>query len=132
MNSSFSTRQRQHAKGFTLFEVMIALAVLAFAILALVKQATMSVKVTNAVEEKTIAYWIAENKLNELRIVPEWPATGKFEDDKVPMAGRDWYVEWEVYDSPYFKDLRTVEVSVADIKSKERKITKLIGIIGKN
>ncbi len=130
MKNRFKARSH-NVQGFTLFEVMVALAVLSFSILALVKQANTSVQVTTAIKEKTLAFMLAENVIAELRMEEQWPENGNFEKEET-MANRDWYIEWEVYDAPFYKNLRTVEVSVADKNSKEKKITTVTGIIGKH
>ena len=128
---SVQGKSRSFSRGFTLFEVMIALAILSFSILAMVKQAGQSVMVASALQDKTLAFWLAENKLAELRILPEWPGTGTFEENKITMAGRNWYLEYKVEDAPS-KGLRRIDVSVSDMANKDRVITTVVGFIGKN
>ena len=84
------------SRGFTLIEVMIALVLVAVALPALVYRIQTSLDHTAHIEQKTYAYWIAENKMQELminyklqRLVPK-----ARQSDKLTYAGQEW--EWEV------------------------------------
>jgi len=77
------------ARGFTLLEVLIALAVVALAMLALTRTATMQVRDFDALRERTLASWIAANVLTETRLATALPSTGK-SDGRVEFAARSW------------------------------------------
>jgi len=98
------------SRGFTLIEVMVALAI--FVALALALDSTMSANVrgTMRMEEKTLAMWVASNKLVELQVYQRWPGNGR-QDDESEFAGRQWFVETEVSEGP-FPDTRRVDISV--------------------
>ena len=55
--------------GFTLIEVMVALAVFAVVSVALVRSATMSVGQSGVIRDRTIAWWLAENEMTGLRLL---------------------------------------------------------------
>jgi len=82
-------------RGFTLVEVLVALAIFAVSVTALT--GTFQGNVNNAarLKDKTMATWVAQNKLAELRaryISPPYiPATKK--SDNVEFAGRKWVVQ---------------------------------------
>lgn len=101
---------RRAARGFTLIEVMVALAI--FVAIALALDSTMSANVRGVtrMEEKTLAEWIASNKLVELQVYQKWPGNGR-QDDESEFAGRKWFVETEVADGP-FPDTRRIDISV--------------------
>lgn len=120
-------------KGFTLLEVMIALAVFAIVAAALVKNAALTVKQTRTLEDKSVAYWVAQNRLAELRAKPRsgqtFPAPGST-TDTVNMAGRPWDVTVDVTSTDN-KDVRRVTVSVAQPSDADHEVANLVGFIGR-
>lgn len=102
--------RRPEAGGFTLIEVMVALAI--FVALAIALDSTMSANVRGVTryEEKTLAAWVASNKLVELQVYQKWPQNGR-QDDESEFAGRTWFVETTVSDGP-FPDTRRVDIAV--------------------
>ena len=50
-------------RGFTLVEVMIALVVFSVVSVALVRNTTQSLRQAGMIQEKTIAWWLAENQM---------------------------------------------------------------------
>jgi len=83
----FSLRARK--RGFTLLEVLIALAVVALAMLALTRTATLQVGGFDALRERTLAGWVAANVLEETRLATALPSTGR-SDGRVEFASREW------------------------------------------
>ncbi|WP_108649061.1 type II secretion system minor pseudopilin GspI [Dongshaea marina] len=81
-------------QGMTLLEVMIALVVFAIAGLALMEMTSGDLNNMQRLEQKTVASWIAHNQLATIRLNKDWP-DGGWQGEKVKMAGRDWYVQWE-------------------------------------
>jgi general secretion pathway protein I len=79
------------ARGFTLLEVLVALAVLAVALSALVKAGSENAASTAYLRDKTLAQWVALNAVTDWQVRDEWPATGKREGFAT-MAGEEW--EW--------------------------------------
>lgn len=115
-----------------MLEIMIALAVFAIVAAALVKNATLAVKQTRMIEDKTYAYWIAENRLAMLRATPRDPAQFASGTDRntVTMAGRDWEV---VVDRQHTdnKDVNRVEVSVYTEADPDHVVASLTGFLGR-
>ena len=79
--------------GFTLVEVMVALAVVAVALPALLVTLSQQLDGLRYLEDRTHAQWVAANRLAELRLVVG--AKGSLQTDRVSgteeMAGRTWY-----------------------------------------
>lgn len=132
-SSGGMTLQRK-SSGFTLLEIMIALAVFAIVAAALVKNAALTVTQTRTIEEKSIAYWVAENQLAQLRAKPRsaenFPQTGS-NKSTASMAGRDWTVTINV-DSTDNKDIHRVKVSVALPSAPDRQVASLVGFFGRH
>jgi len=97
--------------GFTLLEVLVALAVLAIAMGAIINAATQSIASTAYLRDQTFASWVALNQVNEQLLDPErWPEEGS-RQGSTELAQRSW--RWQIR---FFKtndpDLRRIEVSV--------------------
>ena len=113
MNTPASLVQR----GFTLLEVMVALAVVAIALAALVKGGGQSAVTAAYLRDKSFAHWVAMNRVAELRLQRQWPATGEsFSDEE--MARRRWYTLARV-SATEDADLRRLEVEVRGSEEKE-------------
>lgn len=80
-------------RGFTLVEVMVALAVVAVALPALLLTLSQQLDGLRYLEERTQAQWIAANRLAELRLVLS--AKGRLQNGRLSgseeLAGQDWY-----------------------------------------
>lgn len=98
------------AGGFTLIEVIIALAVLAFAMGALITGMARYADNAAYLREKTVALWVAHNRLTEIDLEPAWPPLGKSDGD-VEMAGAEWRWFVTVSETPD-PDVRRVEIRV--------------------
>ena len=98
------------SKGFTLLEVMVALAVVAFALGGAIKVVGNAASNTARMNDRTIANWVALNQIAELQITKAWPKVGEQEGDS-EMADRKW--EWEQATiSTEDENIRRVELSV--------------------
>ncbi|MFV8818211.1 type II secretion system minor pseudopilin GspI [Haliea sp. E17] len=108
-------RSRSRAAGFTLVEVMVALAVVALALPALLFALSQQADATGYLRDKSIAYAVGANRLSEIRLLAR--AQGdliKGEDRGVSrMAGRDWYW-WVTSTVTDVAQFYRVEISVAD------------------
>ncbi len=56
------------ARGFTLVEVVVAVAMLAVAVLAVLRTADQMVRTVEGVRSRTFAHWAAMNRAEELRM----------------------------------------------------------------
>ena len=68
---------RRVAGGFTLLEVMVALAIVAIALAAGSRAASSVVGTSQRLNEVVLAQWCADNELTELRLQGQLPAVGK-------------------------------------------------------
>ncbi|HET7315515.1 type II secretion system minor pseudopilin GspI [Salinisphaera sp.] len=102
-----------HARGFTLVEVLIALAVVAIALVAFVSAGAQNADYATYIQQRTIAQIVARNRLVEYQTAANWPDTGKREDD-VTMAGRHWHWEADIQ-STADASVRRVDVRVYSV-----------------
>jgi len=121
-------KTNRHHSGFTLLEVMIAVTV--FAVIATTISQTTSQSVGNLLylQDKTLASFVAENRLTEVRL-SGYPNVGD-SNDVVDMAGREWRVNTKV-ENTEFPDTRRVTVAVASIDDKESSLATIATIMGK-
>lgn len=84
--------KRRRSNGFTLIEVLIALVVVAIALLALMRAASVQVASFDALRERTLAGWVAANVLTDTRLATPFPPIGR-SDGQVSLADRAW--RWE-------------------------------------
>lgn len=102
---------RRH-EGFTLIEVMVALAVFGLAALALVRLQGAGIRGTAMVDSATVAQIVARNVAVEAMTDPRPPAPGRAEGVEV-NAGRSWRWTREVRPTGDARILR-IDVRVAD------------------
>ncbi len=98
-------------RGFTLIEVLVALAVTAIALGALIRGGAGTASNADHLRNKTFAHWVAMNQVAGRRLDPDWPATGR-SDGTAQMAGRRWYWE-QVVAGTQDPDIRRLTVRVA-------------------
>ena len=98
------------ARGFTLIEVVVALAVLAVAMGALISGMARYADNAGHLREKTLALWVAHNRLTEIGLQPGWPEVGKSDGD-TELAGIDWRWDVTVAETPDPK-VRRVDITV--------------------
>ncbi len=120
-------RGRERADGFTLLEVLVALAVVSMAMLAVLGSAGQSTRTVVGLRDRTFAEWVAENRLAELRLAPDWPDLGDSDGDS-ELAGEQWH--WKVHViKTADPDLRRIEVDVALKDKPDDTIQSLVGFI---
>jgi len=87
-----SKRDNKHkkVKGFTLIEVMLAMAIFAIAGVALVSSTSTHFKNLSLFENKMLANWVASNQLVEISLANKWPLQNN-KKGKEELAGREWF-----------------------------------------
>ncbi len=117
----------RRARGFTLLEVMVALAIVSIGLIAAFNAVIQMAHSTTTLRERAFADWIAMNQLTELRVAGEFPDVGSFDGD-VEFAGRDWRWEANVSETGV-EDLRRIDISVAYLEEPEDLVTLMTGFI---
>ena len=69
-------RLRASQPGFTLFEVLVALAIIAIALMAAMRTAGQGTTNISELRAHLLAGWVAKNLLVEQRVRADWPSTG--------------------------------------------------------
>lgn len=103
-------RRPGRGRGFTLIEVLVALFVFAVAMTVLVQSGTHRAQNLNYLRDRTLASWIAADRITAIRLEPDELSTGG-RDGEVEMARRTWF--WEAEVSATEDDtVRRIEVAV--------------------
>ena len=114
--------------GFTLLEVLVALAVLAIAMAAAIKVTAENIDNIRYLRDRTLAHWVAMNVLTDIQVREEWPNLGKKEGSAM-MAEREWFWSLNVSDT-IDDELRRLEIQVYSNREDKESIAVLVGFIG--
>lgn len=98
------------ARGFTLIEVLMALLIFGMIAATVQHASTLYFSHYERIENKTMATWIAENQLAELRLAEQFPSLGK-QTQEIRFGTDDWFTETVVSATPEAL-MRRVEVTV--------------------
>ena len=104
MSNSFDNR------GFTLIEVMVALAVFAVAAAMLMLADGNSIRQTRYMQEKVLAAQLADQHLSRMEAEKKWPDTGVLGQAEV-YANRDWYVQ-KIVRNTSLGEFRKIDIEV--------------------
>lgn len=77
-------------RGFTLIEILVALAIVAIGIGAVAKATGNHINTAQLTEDRLLGSWVAANRMAELRISPEWPAASE-RQGQATLGGRQWH-----------------------------------------
>ncbi|HXW73545.1 MAG TPA: type II secretion system minor pseudopilin GspI [Steroidobacteraceae bacterium] len=88
-------RRVRRRAGFTLIEVLVALAIVAIGMAAVLGALTSSADTIAYLRDKTFAQWVALNQIATVRLSGQVPAVGNSDGD-IDFAGRSWHWRQEV------------------------------------
>ena len=113
--------------GFTLLEVLVALAIVGTALGASLRAVGSLTQNSTDLRASLMATWSAENRLSQIRIAGEWPQVGNRNFD-CPQGELALVCQESVFATPN-PAFRRVEVSVMDAANPERRIIKLTQVV---
>lgn len=107
----------RQSRGFTLIEVIVALVVISLGMLGVIQAVSQTASNTGYLRDKTLAHWVAMNRLTEVRLQKAAPAVTK-SSDEVEMAGRHWKWTMNVTQSGV-ETIRRIDISVRPADARE-------------
>ncbi len=125
---------RSVARGFTLIEVLVALAIVAIGMAAVLGALSSSAGTLSYLRDKTFAQWVALNQIANDRLSGQQPPTGNSNGD-TDFAGRKWHWRQEVVATQVPGVVRIdVRVRPADVKADDNSgwFTTVSGIQGRS
>lgn len=96
--------------GFTLVEILIALAILAVGLAAATRAVGIASDSSFALEQRLVAQWVAQDRVNEIRARSIWPEIGSSEGE-AEQAGQRLVWMQTVSGTPH-RAFRRVDVKV--------------------
>ena len=115
-------------RGFTLIEILVALAIVAVALTAGMRALAQSADSATALKARTLGLWVAQNRLAAAQVAAPWPATGSYQGNAV-QAGATFL--WrEVVTATPNPAFRKIEITVMEPDRPEYQVARLVGFIG--
>jgi general secretion pathway protein I len=105
------------ARGFTLIEVLVALAIVAIGMAAVLEALTSSANTAMYLQDKTFAEWVALNRIETVRLSGTIPKPGT-SNDNIDYAGRSWEWQQKVTSLPRVPGMVQIAVDVRPADSK--------------
>lgn len=115
--------------GFTLVEVLVAIAILAIGLAALFGQISQSVFTARYLRDSTLAQWVAVDRITELRLENRFPDIDET-DGEIDMASQSWRYTLIISET-LWPDLRRIDVSVSFADTPDSIISKATGFVGR-
>ena len=115
--------------GFTLIEVMIALAIVAISLGSAIAITSQDIMRADSMQHRAYANWIAQNKLTEARINNIKPNVG-IQNGFIIFAGNNWQWETNISETG-IDDLYRMDVAVS-IEYRELPARTITGFINDN
>ena len=119
----------RRARAFTLIEVLVALAILAVALAAGMRAVAQSADGAASLRLRTLALWVAQNRLAQAQLADPWPARGVVDGDETQAGTRLVWRE-TVSDTPN-PALRRIEIVVTEPGVRDYALARLVGYIGR-
>jgi general secretion pathway protein I len=111
--------KKNNASGFTLIEVMIALAIISISLTAVIKATSQNIKDTIYLQNKMTAHWVGMNVMNQVRVgLLKVSSQANNLEEETEMLGSKW--AWTAYTkdtpNPQIKEIHVEVVSLPEKK----------------
>jgi len=118
------------SRGFTLVEVLVALMVVAIGLAALMTAVSGTARTSGYLRDKTLAQWIALNRIAEVRLTTNRIADTK-DTGQLDFANRTWHYDTRYFDTTITSMKRiVVRVWAGNANTKGNPIAEASGFVG--
>ena len=115
------------SSGFTLLEVVVALAVVTLGIIAAFNLVVQISTGSLQMKERTIAGWVASNEITRLRLSGEFPDVSQFDGD-IEFGGETYRWRATVSETGV-EDLRRIDIDISYVDNPDIVIGRSTGFI---
>lgn len=120
-----TSSRRAIQRGFTLIEVLAALVIVGLGMLAVIEAISQTINNADYIRQKTIAHWVAMNKLTEFRLSNAAPKNGE-SDAYINMAGSTWHWRMTISETDV-KSMERIDIHVSPKDSDSNSIASVYG-----
>lgn len=106
------TSRASLGKGFTLIEVLLALAIIAIALTALLKSTAQTIESTNRIKEKMIGHWVAMQGITMIQLHLVQVNLTQENTQVTTLMGMSWYWRTKLDPTP-FKNVQKITLSIS-------------------
>lgn len=120
----------RNTAGFTLIEVLVAMAVLAIALGAIIRSVGQTVTNLAYVRDKTFAHWVGMNRLAEIQVLGV-QLTGT-DTGSEKLGGQEWF--WKTTAKDLSKDypgVTQIQIEVRRTRDSKESLVNLMGLVAK-
>jgi general secretion pathway protein I len=125
-----TTPGARRATGFTLVEILVALAIIAVALTAGLRALAQATDSAVALKQRTLALWIAQNRIALASLESPWPAPGRRQGNAT-QAGSAFAFTETISSTPN-PAFRKIEVVVAQPGTPDYALARLTGFIAQS
>lgn len=119
---------KRHPRGFTLVEVMVALAIVGIGMIAAFSAVNQIVHDTAYLREKTLADWIAMNQMTDIRLEGTLPEVGE-RTGEVEFANRRWHWVAHISETPV-DTMHRIDIDISPAEQQDDVLITLSGFAG--
>ena len=107
-----SQANNKKLRGFTLIEVLIALAIVAIALAAVIKATSSDVKNTDRIKSVTIGHWVQMHAIAMLQLKLLNPKSSQTISQVTTMLNQKWYWRAQLTNTPS-KTMRKATITIS-------------------
>jgi general secretion pathway protein I len=119
--------RRDSAWGFSLLEMLVALAIVSIGLIAALRASGVGTEGVGEYRNHVLALWLAQNIVAERTARQDFPATGVVTDE-AEFANRQFVVRQEIKSTPN-PNFRRLDVSVAAREEPARSLQHLVAFL---
>jgi len=116
------------SRGFTLIEILVALAIVAVALTAGMRALAQSADSATALKARTLGLWVAQNRLAAAQVAAPWPGLGNYRGNAAQAGAQ--FLWREVVTATPNPAFRKIEISVMEPDRPDYQVARLVGFIG--